>query len=100
MVHFGANRFRLNDQPDDARAENSGRLFDLGDLGAANRDLPGFLRLGNLAGEINMQQAIGKIGSRHLDVVGELEAPLEGARRNALIENLRLFGGALAIARP
>ena len=43
-----------------------------------------------------MQKAVFKIGSRHLDMVGNLETALESPRRNALVQHLHggLFGGA------
>src|SRR4051812_47781402 len=43
-------------------------------------------RLGHLAGELDMEQAVVEAGADDLDVVGELEAALEGAAGDAAIE--------------
>src|SRR5208337_4899624 len=55
----------------------------------ADRNLARTLGFGYFAHQIDMQQAILQTGARHLDVVGELEAALESARGNALIEHFR-----------
>ena len=67
----------------------SGR-FDLDHLrlAVADRDLARLLRLGNLAHEVDVQEAVLERGALHLDIVGKLEHPLESARRDALIEHL------------
>src|SRR3712207_8847628 len=38
--------------------------------------------------EINVQKPVLQGRARHLDAVGELEAPLEAARRDALVEHV------------
>ena len=76
-----------------------GRGVDLTDLrllgpGAAgpDRDLPGLEGLRNLADEVDMQKAVLEDRTAYLDVVGKLEAPLEGAPGNAAVENLATLG--------
>src|SRR5262249_47439150 len=60
---------------------------DLGRLGA-DRDLARLHRLGDLADEIDVKQAVLQAGTLDLDVIGELEPALERARGNALVEHL------------
>src|SRR5262249_7034875 len=57
----------------------------------ANLDLARLLRLGNLAYEIDVQEPVHQRGAGDLDVVGKLEAALESAGRDALIEHLALL---------
>ena len=45
-----------------------------------------------------MQQAVLEVGALHLDVVGELEAPLEGARGDAAVQELALLVLGLLLA--
>ena len=61
--------------------------FDLR-LAAADGDRAGLHRLGNLADEIDVEEAVLEARALHLDVVGELEAALEGAGGDAAIEDL------------
>src|SRR4030088_1248107 len=77
-----------------------GRDRRLSALGS-DRDPARFLRLGDFTGEIDVKQAVFKARAGHVDVIGELEAPLERAGGNPLIEHflLRLFGLALAFPR-
>src|SRR6476660_5146590 len=64
-----------------------GRLFVLdGRVAVADRDRAGLLRLGNLAHEVDVQEAVLKLGALDLDEVGELESALESSSGNALIE--------------
>src|SRR6185437_8681617 len=86
-------------------------LLDLGSLGGArfdcfkglraslaDRNGARLLSLRNLPDEIDVQQSIFACRARHNHVVGELEASLEGASRDALIEHvtlLILLGGLL-----
>src|SRR5712691_11428186 len=44
--------------------------------------------LGHVAHEVDMEQAVLELGALDLDVVGELEAPLERARRDAAVQEL------------
>src|ERR1700730_2646333 len=55
-----------------------------------DRDLARFLRLGEFSREIDRNKAVFKARAGHLDVIGELEAALERAGRNSLIEHFRL----------
>src|ERR1051326_5438591 len=76
----------------------SGSLGGLGvdDLGraVADRNLARLQRLGDLADEIDVKQAILEARALDLDVVGELEAALERPRGNALVEH---FAGLLGL---
>ena len=47
-----------------------------------------------------MKQAVFKARAGHMDVIGELEAALERAGGNSLIEHFRLRRFALALAFP
>src|SRR5215207_4563578 len=68
-----------------------GRAAD-GDL-----DPPRPHRLGHLALQLDNQQAVLEAGALHLHEVGEVEAPLEAARRQAAVEVLAApVGGPLA----
>src|SRR5437660_246226 len=92
--HRGAFRFTMK--------SGSGGL-GLKDLrlrrAVANWNLARLLRLGDLAHEIDMEETVHQRGAGHLDVVGELEATLERAGRDALIEHLALlFGLFLLVA--
>ena len=49
--------------------------------------LRGFIASGSLADEVDVQEAVLQRRARHLDVVGELEAALEGAGGDAAIEH-------------
>ena len=81
----------------------SGRLgfenLGLG-LAVADGDLARLLRLGDLAHEVDVQEAVLEVRAGHLDVVGELEAALEGAGRDALIEHLALRSRAFSCFSP
>src|ERR1700737_2915491 len=55
---------------------------------AADGGLARLLRLGDLAHEINVQEAVLERRTLDLDVVGELEDALESTRRDALIKHL------------
>src|ERR1044072_2184320 len=69
-------------------------------VGLADRNLARLLGFRDLADEIDMQEAVHQRGAGDLDVVGELEAALESARRDALIEHLAwlLVGRRLLVA--
>src|SRR5580658_6230862 len=74
--------------------------FDHGDVGAVDRDAARLLLLGHDALEVEMQEAVLELGALDLDMLGELEAALERAACDALIEIarlLRLFIAALAL---
>src|ERR1700736_490569 len=62
-----------------------------------DRDLARFLRLGEFSREIDVKQAVFKARAGHLDVISELEAALERAGGNSLIEHFRLRRLALAL---
>ncbi len=51
---------------------------------AADRDLARLHRLGDLAGKVDMQQAVLQAGALDLDMVGELEAALKEAALEAV----------------
>src|SRR5947209_14814830 len=69
-------------------------------LAVADRNLARLFRLGDLAHEVDVQEAIRELRAGHLDVIGKLEAALERAGRDALIEHLtlRLAGLFLLLA--
>src|SRR5439155_12301321 len=60
-------------------------------VAAADADLARLHRLGNLAHEINVQESVLEMRALDLDMVGELEHALEGARGDTLIEGLALL---------
>src|SRR5271168_4952000 len=66
--------------------------------GRVDGDGPRLLRLGHLAYEVDVQEAVldGRLDRAH--VVGEVEPTLERARRNALIKHLALL--ALDLLMP
>src|ERR1700675_4092509 len=66
----------------------------------SDRDLARFLRLGEFTRKIDVKQAVFKARAGHMDVIGELEAALERAGGNSLIEYFRLCRFALALAFP
>ena len=58
---------------------------------AAGFDVPisilrGFMRLGQLAHEVDVEQPVDQAGVGHADIVGELEAALEVARGDAAVQ--------------
>jgi hypothetical protein len=57
-------------------------------LAAGDLDRPRLHRLGDLADQLDMEEAVIEAGADHLDRLGELEAALEGAARNAAVEVL------------
>ena len=63
----------------------------------ADRDRARLHRLGNLADEIDVEEAVLKARALHLDMVGELEAALEGARGDAAIEHFVALGVVLGL---
>src|SRR5882724_896356 len=73
-------------------AARSGRLaFDHGRLGrrlGLDLDAAGLHGLRHLTRQVDMQQAVHQAGAGDLDVVGQLEAPLEGAPGDAAMEEL------------
>src|SRR6516165_8802806 len=68
------------------------RFHDLGRGLSANhladRNLTRLLGFRNLAQKVNVEQAVLKARAGHMDMVGKLEAPLESAGCDALIEGL------------
>src|ERR1700730_11143259 len=78
--------------PPNFKSKNSGS--DLGRLdlqklaGARDRDRPGLHRLRNLAHEVDVQEPVLQDRALDLDMVGELEATLEGPRGDALVEQV------------
>jgi len=67
-------------------------------VGALDADRPGLLLLGELALEIDAQHTLGKARTHDLDVVGELEAPLEVTAGDAAIEIFLVLGRRMALA--
>src|SRR5205823_1759678 len=67
-----------------------GLLFDRLRLRGGRRDLDGarLQRLGHLADQFDMQQPVVEAGADHLDGLGQLEAPLEGAPGDAAMQVL------------
>src|SRR6185437_9178257 len=69
-----------------------GRRFHRFDgLGLADRDGARLLGLGNLAHQVDVQEAVLADRPGHDDMVGELEATLEGAGCDALVEHVALL---------
>src|SRR5262249_54014335 len=66
-------------------------------LAGADRDLARLFRLGDFAHEVDVQQSVLEARGLDLDVVGELEHALEGARRDALVEHLAGFAFVLGV---
>src|SRR5687768_13986745 len=73
------------------RANLSSLGVDLPGSGLADRNLARLHRLRNLADEVDVEQAVLKACAGDLDMVGELEAALEGAGGDAAIENLTVL---------
>ena len=74
--------------------------LDLLDLGAVDRDGARLRGLRDLAYEVDMQESVLEARALHLDVVGELEAALEGARGDAAIKDIAAFLGVSAFFSP
>src|SRR5947207_4271196 len=76
-------------------ASRSGRLaVDLPDVGsgrACDRDTTRLHGLREFAHQFDLQQAVVERGSPDLDIVREIELPLEGPRRNSLVEEFALL---------
>src|SRR5690606_15758789 len=73
--------------------KSRGNLVDglvLDRLGAVDGDLAGLLALGQFALELDVQEPVLERGAGHLDILGELEAQLEGALGDAAVEELTL----------
>src|SRR3712207_4733504 len=72
--------------------ETLSRLLGFDGLRAVrgNRDELRLLGLGDLAHEVEMEQAVLEGRTHHLHAVGQLEAPVEAAGRDALVENVNL----------
>src|SRR3954454_4392490 len=66
--------------------------------GSADLDLPGLHRLRHLTLQIDLEQPVVQAGAADLDVVGELEAVLEGALRDAAVQVLDVLLGLLNLA--
>jgi len=62
----------------------------IGRRATADRDAARLERFGNDALQADMQKPVLEVRALHYDVVGEHEATLESAARNATIEQLRL----------
>src|SRR6266852_2815706 len=89
-------RFRVDQETRTAlRGGFPGRAIDhLRSLSAGgNRNVAGLLGLGDLADEIDVEQAVLERSALHHDEIGKLEYPLEGARRDAAIQQLGLVLG-------
>ena len=71
----------------------SGRLLGFDHLAArtgSHGNGPGLHGFGDLALERDVKQAVLKVSTGDLDMVGQLEAALEGARGDALVQELGL----------
>src|SRR5262245_40599900 len=75
-----------------------GRFDLLAGLAVTDRNGPRLQALGDVADEIDIEQAVLKVGALHFDVVGKLEAPLEAAPGNASVQELPLFAVRLLFA--
>ena len=70
-------------------------------VAVADRDRARLHRLGDLAHEIDVQEAVLEARALHLDMVGELEAALESARRRCRDRGTRLlFPASRPSSRP
>ena len=88
--------------PDPRVASSGGLRLGLGALdharpagGSADLDLPRLHRLGHLALQVDLEKPVVQAGAADLDVVGELEAVLEGALRDAAVQVLDVLLGLL-----
>src|ERR1700686_4603014 len=73
-------------------------LLDFDSLAVvADRDRARLLGLGDLAHQVDVQETILEARAFHLDEIGELEYALEGARRDALIEDLAALAFLLGV---
>src|SRR3982074_994642 len=61
--------------------------------GRSDRNAAGFLGLGNLADQIDVEQTVLERGIFHHHEIGKLERPFEGARRDAAIQHFGLVLG-------
>src|ERR1700739_971345 len=92
-------------KPNTVSGGGLGAVDHLRSLGTgADRNAAGLLGLGNLADEIDMEQAMLERSVLHLHEIGKLEHALEGAGRDAAIQHLVfvlavLIGGFLALDR-
>src|SRR3954467_13884962 len=66
-------------------------------LAVSDRNLARLFRLGDLADELDVQETVLELCAGHLDIIGKLEAALERAGRDALIEHLALVLFALLL---
>src|SRR2546421_8143705 len=60
-------------------------------------DLARLFRLGDFAHQVDVQETVRELRAGNLDIVGQLEAALERAGRDALIEHLALVLGLLLL---
>src|SRR6516162_1728772 len=74
-------------------------LEDLALDAVADLDRPRLHGLRHLARQLDAEQTVGQLRAHDLDVIGELEAALEGAAGDAAIEELLLLGRLLLLAR-
>src|SRR3546814_2963753 len=76
-------------------------LQHLGLLASGDGDAPRPLGLGDLAHQLDGEQAVLELRTGHLDVVGKVEAPLEGTGGDAAMEILHpvLLGVLLGTLR-
>lgn len=76
----------------------SGGCLELLWLGTrTDRDRARLHALGQIAHKIDVQKAVLEIGALHLDVVGELEAALEGTRGDAAMQEIALLAVGLLL---
>src|SRR5882762_4529134 len=61
-------------------------------------DLAGLQGLGHATDQLDMEQAVHKVGRVDLDMVGKLEPALESAAGDAAMQELRAFGLRLGLA--
>src|SRR5262245_55773961 len=85
--------------PHQSRGDRLRGLLGVDHLGrtAADRNLARLRRLGNLALEVDVQEAVLQARALDLDMVGELEAPLERAGRDALVEHVAVLAVLLGL---
>src|SRR5438874_839347 len=91
-------RFRFSQYQPKSLAASGGDLAAVDDLrglrAGGDRNVPRLLGFGNLADEVDVEQAVLERGVLHLDEIGKLEYALEGARGDAAVQH---FGFVLAV---
>src|SRR5690242_3826557 len=86
--HWGStdrSRAAIGRRPSPILRLSGALLFDLRPRSNADGNAPRLHRLGNFPHELDLQQAILECRAFDLDVIREIESPLELARRDSLV---------------